>query len=73
MKKRILIALVMVASVGAVVYWLQLRRTRAAAPTEELFGNVDIREVSLGFRVPGRLREVLKEEGDAVHAGETLA
>jgi HlyD family secretion protein len=34
---------------------------------------VDIREVSLGFRVSGRLREVLRDEGDAVKANEILA
>ena len=45
---------------------------RAAAPLT-LYGNVDIRGVDLGFRVAGRLREVLKDEGDAVQAGDLLA
>ncbi len=36
-------------------------------------GNVDIREVSLGFRVSGRVAAVLKNQGDAVVAGEVLA
>ena len=35
-------------------------------------GNVDIREVSLGLRVPGRVTAVLKDQGDSVKAGETL-
>ncbi len=38
-----------------------------------LHGNVDIRGVDLGFRVPGRIAEILKDEGDAVEAGELLA
>lgn len=38
-----------------------------------LFGNVDIRDVELAFRVPGRLASVHYEEGDAVTAGDVLA
>jgi HlyD family secretion protein len=34
---------------------------------------VDIRELALGFRVPGRLESMLKDEGDPVAAGEVLA
>ena len=40
---------------------------------DTLYGNVDIREANLGFRVAGRLTSVLKQEGDAVLAGETVA
>lgn len=43
-------------------------------PTQlTIYGNVDIRDVNLGFRVPGRLDKVLKDEGDAVKAGELVA
>lgn len=38
-----------------------------------LYGNVEIREVELGFRVPGRLAEVRVDEGDRVAPGEVLA
>jgi HlyD family secretion protein len=38
-----------------------------------LYGNVDIREVQLGFRVAGRLEQMNFEEGDAVTAGAVLA
>ena len=44
-----------------------------ADDTLALYGNVDIRGVDLGFRVGGRLLEVLKDEGDPVNAGELLA
>jgi HlyD family secretion protein len=39
----------------------------------KLYGNVDIRGVDLGFRVGGRISEVLKDEGDEVKAGEAIA
>ena len=38
-----------------------------------LYGNVEIREVELGFRVGGRLAELLVDEGDRVSAGQVLA
>lgn len=38
-----------------------------------LHGNVDIREVQLGFREPGRIEQMAFEEGDAVNAGARMA
>lgn len=38
-----------------------------------LYGNVDIRQVNLGFRVPGRIKEMLYDEGDFVKKGDTMA
>jgi HlyD family secretion protein len=37
-----------------------------------LYGNVDIREVNLGFRVAGRVASLAVDEGDVVHAGQAL-
>ncbi len=39
----------------------------------KLFGNVEIREVQLGFRLGGRISELLVDEGDLVTAGQVLA
>lgn len=38
-----------------------------------LHGNVDIRDVDLGFRVSGKLIDLVKDEGDEVKAGELIA
>jgi HlyD family secretion protein len=38
-----------------------------------IYGDVDIRDVNLGFRVPGRIETVLKDEGDTVTQGELVA
>lgn len=38
-----------------------------------LYGNVDIREVDLAFRVPGRLASLYHDEGDPVAEGEVVA
>ena len=39
----------------------------------KLYGNVEIREVQLGFRVGGRIAELLVDEGGRVSAGQVLA
>lgn len=38
-----------------------------------LYGNIDIRQVNLSFRVPGRLQKMLLEEGNAVKVGDVVA
>ncbi len=38
-----------------------------------LYGNVDIRQVNLAFRVDGRLKNMLFEEGNVIHAGDLVA
>ncbi|WEX75340.1 secretion protein HlyD [Sinorhizobium numidicum] len=38
-----------------------------------LYGNVDIRQVSLGFRVSGRIADLRVDEGDTVKAGDVIA
>jgi HlyD family secretion protein len=69
-----MIFVVVVAGVGA---WLFStgRLTRRRAPPNELtlYGNVDVRQVELGFRVAGRLKTMAAEEGQLVHAGMVVA
>ncbi|GAB4236543.1 MAG: efflux RND transporter periplasmic adaptor subunit [Chlamydiales bacterium] len=38
-----------------------------------LYGNVDIRQVDLGFRVFGKVKELFVDEGDPVEPGQLLA
>ncbi len=70
------VLLVAAAGAAAAWYWGVPQRYGyflPAPPTEVLYGNVDIRQVSLGFRVGGRLAAVAVEEGDAVKVGDVLA
>lgn len=39
----------------------------------ELLGNIDVRQVNLAFKVPGRIAALTQEEGDAVAAGQVVA
>lgn len=43
------------------------------AGPRKLYGNVEIREVQLGFRVGGRIARLLVDEGDLVQPGQILA
>lgn len=38
-----------------------------------IYGNVDIRQVDLGFRVFGKVKDIFYDEGDVVKPGELLA
>jgi len=73
MKKGISILILVLALAGAGVWYARTRMRHEESGVLQLHGNVDIREVNLGFRVSGRLQEVLRDEGDAVKAGEILA
>jgi len=64
------IVLLIIAGISSWVY----RTYRSEKKTmQTLYGNVDIREVTLGFRVPGKLAKLVYDEGDKVKAGEVMA
>jgi HlyD family secretion protein len=67
----VLIFIVGVALVGYGVFKFISHNTHKDQLT--LYGNIDIRDVNLGFRVFGRLEKLYFEEGDRVKAGDLLA
>ncbi|HTL58505.1 MAG TPA: secretion protein HlyD [Candidatus Limnocylindrales bacterium] len=73
MKRRIPVVLAVVVVAGFVVWFIYTKQAESKSRTLQLFGNVDIREVNLGFRVSGRLTQVLRDEGDEVRPGQVLA
>lgn len=72
MKKLIILLLVLLAAGGFALWKWREHRGRESGELV-LYGNVDIREVNLGFRVSGRISRMLKDEGDPVQAGELIA
>lgn len=70
-KLRVFIAIA-VASTVAAGYWWWNRDDDRNGPLV-LYGNVDIREVELAFRQPGRIAKEDFEEGATVKAGEVMA
>ena len=73
MNPKRVIPVILVGALVAGYVWVRAQSARDAHGTLRFSGNVDIREVNLGFRVGGRIKEVLKDEGDAVKAGEVVA
>ncbi|QBQ54964.1 secretion protein HlyD [Nitrosococcus wardiae] len=55
---------------GGYYLWQQERQPQKRLV---LYGNIDIREVNLGFNVFGRVEQMLVEEGDEVTQGQRLA
>ncbi|MBN9132321.1 MAG: secretion protein HlyD [Nitrosospira multiformis] len=70
--KRTLVVIAIVAiALGAGFVWMQ--RTDTNENQLRLYGNVDIREVQLAFRQPGRIAEMMFDEGDAITRGTRMA
>jgi len=69
-KIALLVVSVLALGVGGYA-WLQ--RPNHDADQLRLYGNVDIREVQLAFRQPGRVAEMAFDEGDTVSAGTRMA
>jgi HlyD family secretion protein len=72
MKKGLVLFAVVLLLVGAGWFGYQQWAGRKHESLK-IQGNVDIRQVNLGFRVSGRIREMRFEEGDAVRAGDLIA
>jgi HlyD family secretion protein len=76
-KRRALIVGLLIAAGGAAAAWFDLPARLGWGGRDDgdltLYGNVDIRQVQLGFRVGGRVAEALVDEGDVVSAGAVLA
>ena len=72
MKSRrvLLLALLIAAAAGG--YWWFFLKKPAGGPLV-LQGNVEVRQVNLGFKVGGRIEKLNVDEGDVVSAGQTLA
>jgi HlyD family secretion protein len=70
MKIKIITAVALLALIagGAFFFFYE----REPDDTLTLFGNVDVRQVDLGFRVNGRVAGMAYEEGDLVEAGSLM-
>lgn len=71
MKKKIAVIILLIL-IGCGIYYYHNHKKKN--PNElELFGNIEIRQVDLGFRVEGKLQKMFFEEGDYVKKGDLLA
>ncbi len=75
MKKLIILLLILGLGFGVYSGWQRLEAAKHQENRDflTLYGNVEIRRVNLGFRVSGRVTEILYKEGDKVAKGAVLA
>src|SRR5262245_48886117 len=69
-RRLIILALALVLAAGGAWWWFT--QTPAAGPLV-LTGNVEVRQVNLGFKVGGRIKRLKVDEGDSVTKGQSLA
>lgn len=67
----IIAIIALLVALGTALYFLFRERPRSDLIT--LYGNVDVRQVDIGFRVPGRVETLYYEEGDFVAKGSLMA
>lgn len=71
--KKTIFSLLLVALLASGWFWWNGRGARQEPEELVLYGNVDIRQVSLAFDGTGRIGEMRAEEGDSVKKGEVIA
>ena len=73
MRKNILISVLSIALVVAVALWIYtIFRVKEDPDLITLYGNVDVRQVDIGFRVSGQVSKLVYEEGDRVLEGALM-
>ncbi len=74
MKRSTLIKILLIAFGVSLLMLALYLVTRPQKNTHELtlYGNVDVRQVEIGFRVPGQVTELAFEEGDHVSEGDLM-
>ena len=70
-RRRLVLGAGVLVAAGLALWWYAGRSAGPGAIV--LYGNVDLREVSLAFNDSGRIESIAVQEGDRVHRGEALA
>jgi len=74
MNKKLIAVVLVVIAVIIIGFWAwEYNNKNQKDSVLTLYGNVDIRQVSLAFEQSGRIEKLLVQEGDKVKAGQVLA
>lgn len=72
--KRILVLLLIASLILAIILGIYfLFRIKSEEKQLTLYGNVDVRQVDIGFRIAGQVEKLYYEEGDLVPEGKLMA
>ncbi|MBI2707311.1 MAG: secretion protein HlyD [Proteobacteria bacterium] len=72
-RRFIRMGIIFLVIIGVIFLGVTLWRHNHAQNRLVLYGNVDIRQADLGFRVSGRIQEMRFEEGDVIKTGDVVA
>lgn len=73
MKRKIIVIIVIAAIALGLAVFFYLRGPDSSSRETTLYGNVDIRQVTVSFRVAGRVADIKVDEGATVRQGDLLA
>lgn len=73
MKKRLRIIIPVVVVVLAVIAWNRFQETKGRGGGIHLSGNMDVTQVDLAFKIAGRMRQRMVDEGDRVTRHQRVA
>ncbi len=73
MKKRLRIVIPIVLMVGALLIWHFRFRPQGPVSHIRVSGNIEVTQVEVSFKIPGRLAQRMVDEGDHVQAGQVIA
>lgn len=74
MNKKVIAVVLVVIAVVIISFWVwKYNNKNQKDNVLTLYGNVDIRQVSLAFEQSGRIEKLLVQEGDKVKTGQVLA
>lgn len=74
MNKKVISIVVVIIALVIISLWVWKYNNKNQKDNDlTLYGNVDIRQVSLAFEQSGRIEKLLVQEGDKVKAGQVLA
>jgi HlyD family secretion protein len=72
-KKKAVIPLLVAIVVGAVIYNFARNELNNHSTIIHISGNIEVTEVDVSFKIPGRVTERLVDEGQIVHAAQRIA
>ena len=73
LKKVILVAVAAIAITGGVVAWLILSKPTLPPGFAGVNGRLEAKQVDIATKYPGRIKDVLADEGDTVDEGKVVA
>ena len=71
-KKTIFVIIILAVLIGAAIFFIKQKEEETPGKIK-VSGNIETTEVRLSFRVPGKINELLTDEGEYIHKSDVVA